>query len=60
MNSNSVEFNFFVDDLLSSDIEFSQQELDLLLLQFLSDTTSNISEISFDKPHSFDQNLLAA
>ena len=35
MNNNLETFNYFVDDLLSSDVNLLHNELDLLLFQYL-------------------------
>ena len=35
MNNNLQNFNYFVDDLLSSEINLLKNELDLLLMQYI-------------------------
>ena len=35
MNNDLKTFNYFVDDLLSSDVNLLKNELDLLLMQYL-------------------------
>ncbi len=35
MNNDLEAFNYFVDDLLSSDVNLLKNELDLLLMQYL-------------------------
>ena len=35
MNNDLETFNYFVDDLLSSDVNLLKNELDLLLMQYL-------------------------
>jgi len=35
MNNHLETFNYFVDDLLSSDVNLLKNELDLLLMQYL-------------------------
>ena len=35
MNNNLETFNYFVDDLLSSEVNLLKNELDLLLMQYL-------------------------
>ena len=35
MNNDLETFNFFVDDLLSSEVDLLKNELDLLLMQYL-------------------------
>ena len=35
MNNNLETFNYFVDDLLSSEVNLLKYELDLLLMQYL-------------------------
>ena len=35
MNNDLETFNFFVDDLLSSDVNLLKNELDILLMQYL-------------------------
>ena len=38
MNKNLEIFNYFVDDLLSSEVDLLNNELDLLLMQYLFNT----------------------
>ena len=35
MNNDLVTFNYFIDDLLSSEVNLLNNELDLLLMQYL-------------------------
>ena len=56
MNSYIEIFDYFVDDLLSSDIDLLKYELDLLLMQYLFKST----DLEVLKKIDADENILLA